>query len=491
MCENAKETNKNNRTLLCKLLIKEAEELIKLNEFHTATERLSECLENQPDNVEGLATRALTLAYESKFEEALTDVRTALSKDETHLKSLLHCIRILIDGFQDYYTAKRILSCTAQAHPNNPQVIAMAKVLKVDLTLGANSLPAKVNASADFLFISGRNALVNKQPSLALEQFNLALQADQNHIPSRIWRGNLLKDQGRLAEAKLDYDFILQVNPSNPMALFGLATCEYFERHYDTALGVLNLLIEQAPGQINALFLRGEILRKLCRYSESLLDFDRVIEFFQRLRDSNQHILANQSNRRGFARALGRRAYVKHKLLGTKPSVDKLKELLPDFEASLELFSDDSSVYNAVASVMLGIQDYERAQYYINESLKVCPNDASTLITAGRVYRAQKRFYEAEDCFTHAIRIKENDLNAHMCLVGVYIDMKSYQTALETIDKILSFHQDDRLPTARRVISQLVQKQFDRESAPTANVLGEKEKMFAKNLDIPPIHHCK
>lgn len=459
-CETARQKNTSNIPLVVKFLLKEAELLLTLDMYQTACDRLTECLQLDPQNIDALATRALTLAYLDNPEEAIFDIKRAICVDPSHLKTLLNCVIIHVDCLQDYANAVEILKIAAHYHPTNQRVIGYSHLLRVKLPKSDVPLP---KAAADFLFLSGRTALTNKQPALALERLSRALFANPEHMPSLLARGNIYKDQGNLEEAKRDFQVCLSLAPYNSSALFGLACCEYINRNYIAALAHLNRILESDPPNINVLFLRGEVNRKISRCEDALQDLTCVINFFHSLHECNDRMLMSGNNKRGYARVLSIRASVKYELIAnSNPSEEQLQDILEDFNISLQ-YCNEPSVYIRVAGIFMSLRDYEKAQFYVNESLKRHPNDFGSLVTAGRICRAQKMFLKAEEMLLRAIEQKK-DIVAYMHLVGVYIDMKSYHTALATIDRISSVHTDAELSSARQAIMDLLARDQTQQS---------------------------
>ncbi len=446
--------NPNNSGLLLKVLMKEAELLMKINEFPLALEKFQEILAVNPQDVEALSQSSLCYAYLGRFEDAQREINKALDKDPEHLCSLLNLVAIYSDGFGHIKIAGDLIKQIARAHPANERVIAYSKLLGVQLRDPDDPVPYKI--SSETLYFVALRQMASSSWSQAKETLTRIISTDSQHSPSLCWRGNIYKNEGLLSEAKEDFLACLIIEPNNKNALFGMAHCEFVERAYESSLEFLDRLMSLQPVSVNVLFLRGEVFRKLSRFSEALEHFEKVKQFFYEFSGGNPGSLSSK-NKNAFVRAMSRLGIARYRSKGgPKASQEDIDLSLKDIEIALAYSPGDPFVCNTIAGIFLDLQQYEKANSCLEESISRHPDDIDTLITIGRVYRAQKLLDEAERAFKRAIELKSDAMFAHYHLVGVYLDGKQYLPALDTINKIQSLREDESLPLVKQVIEKML-----------------------------------
>lgn len=454
--------NDNRDKLAVKSLLHQAKLLFKIQQFRTATEKLSQALSIEPNNVELFCQRGLCNAYLFNSTDALLDIHHALRIDSTHLDSLLNSVIIYTDLFNDTTKAEISLRIAAEHYPNHPRVIGFSKALDIDFLNPKSETSPLAELNIDSLFMLGKKAHKNSRKSDALKYFDYILSIDGDHFPTLLARGILLKDLIRPSDAKIDLERYLSKYPNDVQALTTIAACYCFEKDYANALSIIEVATKISPGSIPTKYLLVTIYERLGNTTESLRVLDDIVNMIETATKSHGTIvLASPMSKNFYSKVLTKRAEARYKLLGgVRIRPQDLEQIISEIKLAVDCCNTDSYSLNALAGMCLAAENTEDAERYASQSLNLNPNNSDALLTMARIHRKKKSLEKAKEFIYKFLALRPNNIFAHYHLVGILLDYRDFPTAIETLDKIMSMHKDDRLPPVKVQLKKMIRAQY-------------------------------
>lgn len=113
-----------------------------------------------------------------------------------------------------------------------------------------------------------------------------ALQHSPNNVPLKLHLAKTLFEAGRLEEAEVEYKQVLDLEPGNRKARFGLARVFYERREYSAAIVVLEQLVEQGNASQRTLVLYCRLLLKENSMATAQSIYRQVVEDDPDFRDA-------------------------------------------------------------------------------------------------------------------------------------------------------------------------------------------------------------
>lgn len=126
--------------------------------------------------------------------------------------------------------------------------------------------------------ILGRAFAAAGMTERAIEQFELAAEANPLSPTPRCELGQLLFRNGKYAMAAAEFDRALRVAPKHPPALLGKAETKLLQGDAEGALKAARSVLASTPGTTLAVALAGRALCELERPAEALADIERSLQ---------------------------------------------------------------------------------------------------------------------------------------------------------------------------------------------------------------------
>lgn len=193
-------------------------------------------------------------------------------------------------------------------------------------------------------------------------------------------RGNFYYNQEKYKEALANYNWVLELEPDDPNALYNRGLVYIRLERYEEALVDLNRSLKLRPDDPDTLVVRGVIYGHLKRCEEALADHNRSLE----LRPDDPGTL----NNRGL----------------TYDDLERYEEALADFNRSLELRPDDPDTLNNQGITYIRLKRYEEALDDFNRSLELKPDNPSTIYNVACLFSLQRKTDDALAYLEKAIK---------------------------------------------------------------------------------------
>jgi len=350
--------------------------------------------------------------------------------------------------------------------------------------------------SADYVWV--KRDLVRRLEGSTLGTVEKALRARQEgkmseaiehastlvkRLPSWPWahvfRGHVLAEQDRNAEALVDFDRAVTLSPTDPLCRLARAECRLRLDEPEGALADLEALGEHRPNDSSVMKLTGSTLYRLGRREEAIAMFTLAVH----------QSPEDQEARIGRAKALAG-SDSPHDAFGS-PSTDLLELVLEegervaaralsdagraslsrrdiqtaieDFTFALEPRSADVNLLCLRAGAYFLAGKFEAGEADFIRALEVADDPkgtANVLRRRGIAYARTGRSAEAERDLSESIRTRESHA-AHFSRGLLYTDAERFTEALADIDRAIALQSDDDDYLAHRADLLCWLNQFD------------------------------
>lgn len=274
-------------------------------------------------------------------------------------------------------------------------------------------------------------------------------------VNAHIKSGVAFFDNGRLQEAKTQFEKALMVDPNHIWALGGLGRCYYEMGKSDLAFPLLKKSIEKKPDYTMAHYLLGEIYYADGNFSEAL--------------DSFSNALKSNNDRSEFAN-------IHLALSMTYRELGEIERTIKEYRAALSYEPDRVDIHEFIAKVCLELDDYKQAVkhlkkadpkkhlvqqnlawalWYANErdqaisslkrAIQVFPNDSKLYSLLGQFLFEIGRLEEAIEVLETGITLAEVPNAAWYFLGDAYYSMGSFDKALKVYEDFLQKSPNDVL----------------------------------------------
>lgn len=195
--------------------------------------------------------------------------------------------------------------------------------------------------------------------------------------------------QGRVGEARAEYQKILTAEPDNVVALQWLGAAYAQGGDFLEAMDLYNRVIKLKPDYAEAQANRANVLRLLTRYDEALAGYDAAL----RLRPDYAEAHCN----RGI----------------TLRDKHCLEEALLSQERAIFIKPEYAQAWKNKGSVLNDLGRFEEAIVCQNKVIELCPHDAQAFVFRGHSQHRLRRFREAVESYDAALQLRPNYAEAH------------------------------------------------------------------------------
>jgi len=357
----------------------------------------------------------------------------------------------------------------ADKHPDSATVNFVQALLAADLRKESEAkekIAKALELQPDWnkaLILQAQIAVQTKDLDLARDNLTRVLEKEPENNRVRKMLGQVLIKAGAFDDAIQLYQEFLDDNPDDGESRFAIALIYLQENNDEQALTYLKALVNKPKWDAQASFYIGRIMFKQEAYEDALTWFEKVTQgpYVYDASMATVSVLLNQKN---FAEAEKRlqdfsiqfpkqkvnivlltaelySEQQKHQqaydvltdallefgddrdLLYTRAlvaeKVDKLSALEADLKKILEKHPDDAAALNALGYTLVDrTERYTEAEQYLNQAIKLKPNEAVIIDSMGWLQFKQGKKEEALQTLRKAYEIQdESEIAAHLAEV--------------------------------------------------------------------------
>ena len=282
---------------------------------------------------------------------------------------------------------------------------------------------------------------------------------NQANIERDLQRAIDLHQTGKLQQAELIYQQILQTHPQHSTALHLLGVIAYQSDNLAMAVGLIEQATKIDPNQSSGFFSLGLALKKQGRLKDAINAYYKVLE----IEPQNANAYNNLGNILGLSGKLEQAVGVYRQALEINPSdirtynnlsmalqkQGKLTEAIDTYYKILEMDSTNVAIHRSLGMLLTEQGKLEEAINTYYQVLKIDSTDAKTYNNLGILLKEQGKFKEAVDAYCKALEIVPsyadayNNLGNAFQLQGNFEDAEvAYKKALEINSKFSEAHKN-------------------------------------------------
>jgi len=268
-----------------------------------------------------------------------------------------------------------------------------------------------------------------------------------------------LHQTGKLQQAELIYQQILQTHPQHSTALHLLGVIAYQSENLAMAVGLIEQATKIDPNQSSGFFSLGLALKKQGRLKDAINAYYKVLE----IEPQNANAYNNLGNILGLSGKLEEAVDTYQQALEIDPSdirtynnlsialqkQGKLTEAIDTYYKILEMDSTNVGIHRSLGMLLTEQGKLEEAINTYYQVLKIDSTDAKTYNNLGILLKEQGKFKEAVDAYCKALEIVPsyadayNNLGNAFQLQGNFEDAEvAYKKALEINSNFSEAHKN-------------------------------------------------
>ena len=282
---------------------------------------------------------------------------------------------------------------------------------------------------------------------------------NQANIERDLQRAIDLHQTGKLQQAELIYQQILQTHPQHSTALHLLGVIAYQSDNLAMAVGLIEQATKIDPNQSSGFFSLGLALKKQGRLKDAINAYYKVLE----IEPQNANAYNNLGNILGLSGKLEQAVGVYRQALEINPSdirtynnlgialqkQGKLTEAIDTYYKILEIDSTNADIHRSLGILLTEQGKLEEAIKAYYQVLEIDSTDAKTYNNLGILLKEQGKFKEAVDTYCKALEIfpsyadAYNNLGNVLQLQGDFEDAEvAYKKALEINSQFSEAHKN-------------------------------------------------
>ncbi|MGK2941561.1 MAG: tetratricopeptide repeat protein [Immundisolibacter sp.] len=272
--------------------------------------------------------------------------------------------------------------------------------------------PTLIRARLD---LAGLYANSLSRPSDAIPAYRAAVQVDPTHAGAHQGLAMALAGTGQFKEAEAEYRKAAELAPDIPLPLHSLARMQLSRGQTDAGLASLDAALKVLPNFVPALLDKGDLLLGQGKTEPALTLFEQAV--------AADATSASAVFKRGAALQLLKRH----------------TEAREAYEQTIALDANFAPAYNNLAWMQTESGgNLGQAEQWAATAVKLAPDSAAFRDTQGWVYRAQRKFSEAETVLEKAATMKPPlaDVKYHLGLV--YLDQRKTDQAKKAFREALA-----------------------------------------------------
>ena len=293
---------------------------------------------------------------------------------------------------------------------------------------------------------------------------------NQANIEKDLQRAIDLHQTGKLQQAELIYQQILQTHPQHSTALHLLGVIAYQSDNLAMAIGLIEQATKIDPNQPSGFFSLGLALKKQGRLKDAINAYYKVLE----IEPKNANAYNNLGNILGLLGKLEQAVGAYQQALEINPSdirtynnlsmalqkQGKLTEAIDTYYKILEIDSTNAGIHRNLGILLTEQGKLEEAINAYYQVLKIDSTDAKTYNNLGILLKEQGKFKEAVDAYCKALKIFPNYADTYNNLGNVFQLQGNFEDAEIVYKKALELNPNDARTHNNLGVANQKQKKF-------------------------------
>ena len=239
----------------------------------------------------------------------------------------------------------------------------------------------------------------------------------------RLREGITLHQKGKLQQAELIYQKILQINPKNAEVLYLLGMIAYQVQKYDLAINLINQAIEIDPNQPMFFHNLGLVLKDQGNFEDAIRVYQQAVQVSPSDSEAYNNLGNVLQEQERFEEGIA--AYRKaieidsnfadaHSNLGAAlVKQERFEEGIAAYRKAIEIDPNFADAYYNLGNALQKQGDVKDAVQAYHKVLEINPNFAEAYNNLGVVAQEEGQMKDALQYYQHAIKVNPNYAEAH------------------------------------------------------------------------------
>jgi tetratricopeptide (TPR) repeat protein len=210
-------------------------------------------------------------------------------------------------------------------------------------------------------------------------------------------KGTAYFAKGQYAEAAIEYQNAIQVDPKFSQAHYRLAQCYAEQAYWGGAYQEFSRTVEIAPGNLNAQIDLSHILLAAGKFPDA--------------RDHAEVVLKSEPQN----------AEAQILVADADAGSGDLSKAITEAQMAIQMDANRSASYLSLALLQERNQDAPAAEHSFQKALALDPKSTNATLALGRFYQSQKRWQDAEKQFQAAIALDPLNPSPRAALANLYL----------------------------------------------------------------------
>jgi len=206
--------------------------------------------------------------------------------------------------------------------------------------------------------------------------------------------------------------------------------------HFREGAAALSIAIDgsRESGKFGSLYAyRAAIYEHDNNWNDAIRDYKLCIEYTEDNLLTEVASILVRTNIRSYCE--GRTAICLWRRIAQYMQLHKYEEALQDCERIVAIVHDQpANVYYYIAAVADRAKRYDRAEYYLRQSLKKIPTQKNTLVVLGNLQKAMGRDLDAAESYNKALLLDKEDIALAHKLCATYLTLRQGSNAVRTLE---------------------------------------------------------
>lgn len=268
-----------------------------------------------------------------------------------------------------------------------------------------------VNLSAEYFYQSGRAHIKLKDYRAAISDFTKVITYNPNYAEAYYSRANIKRILGQHADAILDYDVVLNLNP-DPVAYYHRGFCKQILRRYSDAMSDFDTAITIKPDYAAPYNNRGNIKMVLGQNDAAIADYETAMKldpdnptYYYNRGIVNERLKRTHAAIADYSTAIKLNPKYIFPYLNRGHLMQRQRQYdaaIADFDAVIKIRPDYARAYLSRAFSHLNLRNYEKAIPDFDIAIKRMPDNSMIYYHRGRSKFELKQFKAALADFNKA-----------------------------------------------------------------------------------------
>jgi tetratricopeptide (TPR) repeat protein len=283
-------------------------------------------------------------------------------------------------------------------------------------------------------YLQGNILQHGADPGAALPYLERAAALSPPGSPARLRLADLLLEQGRLEEAAGEFATVLQADPDDAHAQFGMGQLAVARRRYHEALRYLQAVDDNPHARRSACALRAAVCEQLGdtaameRERRRLAELPKDPPWPDEALDRVLRVQVGFTARREQAKRLVQQG--------------RLDEALPLFQDTVARYPNSELAWIDLAWGLGASKDFAAAERALQKGIELAPGNARCWYYLGAARSEQRRFGQAAEAFRKAIELSPTDAEAHCGLGACLRELGDRAGAADAFRQALRYRPD-------------------------------------------------